>query len=759
MALEAAATQALRIFPLHDVVRTTDATGVTTVACSCAMGADCRNIGKHPLVSWRNYEGNDRGMGGGYGIEMGPFNNVFVTDLDVRPAKDGKPARDGIAAFLALAALHGGEIPDTLSVLTPSGGVHLYWRLPPGLYIPTTHSEIADGVDVQCEPGYVVGPGSSHKNGGVYEEVPGPLADCPAWLLALIVKDPTARLVLSATEHRTVDPSSPEGVRAVAWSKQYLLTRAEPAIEGQDGSGRFLGVACHLMYSALPLETLHDLVEEFYNHRCVGPWSPKEIDHKLVDADKRMMEPRGLCSPGFSDAMHGRTKDTDARTPSPLHEYTFEPGMRSEAETSKASFGEIVGDLYDHIDWAGVLMYDTFKDQISAVDPPSKLDAETSAGLSDNDIHIIRCWFEYHGKKINKEDIQAAVEVVAHRQAFNSIQDWLRSLSWDGVKRLERVLPEYFQTRDGPYERAIGKRWFIALVARAMEPGCQSDCTLILEGPQGYGKTSAFRALMHEPHWYADSTSGVDDKDFKQNLLGIWLMGFDELDSLAKGSLTKVKTELTVTRDHYRKSYGRRPGGYPRACVFCGSTNAKKYLNDSSGGRRFWPCEILRPIDIARIRAVHEQLFAEAYVLYRAGEPWYANTPEVVGLCEEEQEARLEIHPWEDRIRDWLHDPTRVSWEPIAKVEGSMYGGGLQAFDASKGVTAGDVLKHAVGKLEGQWNPGDAQTIGRIMIRLGLRHVRVRNGRALSWRYVFPDAVLAEMREEIRLRRETSNKR
>ena len=125
MALEAAATQALRIFPLHDVVRTTDAAGVTTVACSCAMGADCRNIGKHPLVSWRNYEGNDRGMGGGYGIEMGPFNNVFVTDLDVRPAKDGKPARDGIAAFLALAAQHGGgdprhvECPDAVGRRAP----------------------------------------------------------------------------------------------------------------------------------------------------------------------------------------------------------------------------------------------------------------------------------------------------------------------------------------------------------------------------------------------------------------------------------------------------------------------------------------------------------------------------------------------------------------------------------------------------------------------------------------------------------------
>ena len=276
-----------------------------------------------------------------------------------------------------------------------------------------------------------------------------------------------------------------------------------------------------------------------------------------------------------------------------------------------------------------------------------------------------------------------------------------------------------------------------------MTPGCQSDCTLILEGPQGIGKTSALKALMHMPEWYADTTAGVDDKDFKQNLLGIWLMGFDELDSLAKGSLTKVKTELTVTRDHYRKCYGYCAEGYPRACGFCGSTNSETYLNDTSGGRRFWPNKVLRPIDVGKIREFHEQLFAEALVRFLMGEPWYANTPEILALCEAEQEARLEIHPWEEKIAKWLN--TGVSWKPVVKVEGSMYGGGLQAFDASNGIMISNVLKHAAGRLEGQWTLGDAQNVGRILKRLGGRRVQVRvlpsGQHSRQWKYEFPDRV------------------
>jgi predicted P-loop ATPase len=709
----------LRIFPLHGIL--------PGPACTCALGAACKSIGKHPMVRWRNYDENSRGPSGGYGIQTGQFNHILVVDLDVKAGKDG------VAALLALAA--GRPIPDTLSVLTPSGGVHLYFRLPPNTYIPTSHSVLGPGIDVQGEGSYVVGPGSPHRSGGVYQEQPAPLVDPPAWLLALVVRAPEPERPL-ATTHRTVEPSSPAGVRAVAWARAYLAG-AEPAIEGQGGSNRLFHACCHLMYSALPLDVLRQLVEEVYNPRCEPPWSTEEIDHKLVDADRAFAEPRGLCSPDFLDRMRGRATDTSAREPDPLHEYTFSVGMRGSGEARKASFGEVTADLFDQVAWAGVLMFDSFRDLVVAVNPPMKLDAEGPSGLSDNDVQLVRIWLEYHGKKLNAVDVGVAIEAVARQQTFHPIQDWLRSLVWDGVPRLDRVLPTYFQSPDGPYERGVGPRWFISLVARAMDPGCQSDCTLVLEGEQGIGKTSAFLALMRDPTWYAESSCGVDSKDFLENLRGVWLMGFDELDSLTRASITKVNTMLTRRTDKYRKSFGRRSSHFPRTCGFCGSTNSSQYLNDPTGARRFWPVRVLREIDRQRLADDRDQLWAEAFARYDSGEEHHVNTPELLALCKIEQEARREVDDWEVVIQRWFDDPTKFSRTPVAAEHGSVFKG-VRAFDGSQGVTTADVLEHAINKLKGQWTTGDAMRVGKILQhRFKMQRTQIRIGKSREWRYLF----------------------
>ena len=287
-----------------------------------------------------------------------------------------------------------------------------------------------------------------------------------------------------------------------------------------------------------------------------------------------------------------------------------------------------------------------------------------------------------------------------------------------------------------------------------MRPGCQSDCTLILEGPQGIGKTSAFRALMPREEWYANTTAGVEEKDFKQNLLGIWLMGFDELDSLTKASLTKVKTELTNTRDHYRKSYGRNPKGFPRTVGFCGSTNTEVYFNDPTGARRYLPTKVLRKIDVSRIVEDRDQIWAEAYFRWKAGEAWHIDTPELLALCEEEQEERLELDAWEEPIKNWLSSD-KISFKPIPKAEDSNKDAAKDPFahlraagvyDASKGVTTGDVLRIVIERPKERQTGGDVQRVAKILKRLGMERTRRRTGDELDskgkhtqeWRFSFP---------------------
>ena len=726
MAVQLPPAPVLRIFPLHGILE-----GPT---CTCPDGAACDRIGKHPYVAWRTHEEGGKGPTGGYGIQTGRFNGIFVVDLDMGRHKDGT-TKDGIAAFLQLAA--GREVPDTQSVVTPSGGVHLYFRQPEGMHIPCSRSELGPGIDIKGDGGFVVGPDSPHKSGGVYQAEPGDLADPPTWLLELVIGKPKA-LEPIATEHRTVDPSSPEGVRAIEWARAFLA-RAEPAVEGQGGSNKLFAACKHLMYSALPLDIVRGIVEEVYNPRCEPPWSTREIDHKLVDADRLFEWPRGLAPEGFLDKMYSRTKNTAAREPDPLHEYSFEIGMRGSEETRKASFGEICSDLFDHKDWAGVLMYDTFRDRIIAVDPPMQMDAET-AGMSDNDVRLIRAWFEYHGKKLNLQDIRDAVETVARRNKTNSVIDWLRSLAWDGVPRLDRVLPDYFQSPDGPYERAIGPRWFISLIARAMQPGCQVDYTLILEGDQERRKSSALLSLMHDPAWYAENQSEVGTKDFYENMRGVWVMGFDELASLTNADNAKMKSALTRRHDRFRKSYGHYSDSYVRGTVFCGTIDCPTYLKDAAGGRRFWPVRVLTPIDTGKIERDRDQLFAEAFARWGRGDAWHVDTPDLKALCEAEQEARFEVDSWEEAILRWFNDPTKFSRKKVVYESGSTFKG-VAPFDGSEGFTTSDVLRHAVDRPTSQQSRADATRVGVILRRLKLEVVRVRVKGGQERRYVFSDRI------------------
>lgn len=74
---------------------------------------------------------------------------LLVVDLDV---KNGK---NGIQEFINLANQHGG-IVSTFTVLTPSGGLHLYYLCSEPLR--TVHKK--EGIDFQSKDAYVVGPGS-----------------------------------------------------------------------------------------------------------------------------------------------------------------------------------------------------------------------------------------------------------------------------------------------------------------------------------------------------------------------------------------------------------------------------------------------------------------------------------------------------------------------------------------------------------------------------------------------------------------------
>lgn len=121
------------------------------------------NFGKaNPLYNW--------------GVYCGP-SGLLVVDIDTKKDRPGK------ASLQALMAQHG-ELPGTLTIVTPSGGLHLYFK---GSGKSSTGT-LGEGLDTRGEGGYVVAPGSRIDE-RVYEVLSeAPVAEAPAWLPAAILE-------------------------------------------------------------------------------------------------------------------------------------------------------------------------------------------------------------------------------------------------------------------------------------------------------------------------------------------------------------------------------------------------------------------------------------------------------------------------------------------------------------------------------------------------------------------------------------------
>lgn len=97
---------------------------------------------------------------------------LVVVDVDV------KNGRDGIADLKHLP-----DMPETYTVKTPSGGLHLYYRLPPGVEVSNSARNLPAGIDVRGAGGYVLAPGSIVDGKPYVIARDLPVAPAPEWLL------------------------------------------------------------------------------------------------------------------------------------------------------------------------------------------------------------------------------------------------------------------------------------------------------------------------------------------------------------------------------------------------------------------------------------------------------------------------------------------------------------------------------------------------------------------------------------------------
>jgi hypothetical protein len=154
------------------------------------------------------YEGPYKGWGVGIATGRAGNRQIFVLDID---------DRDNVHGSDTLTDLENehGKLPETVTVLTPSGGKHLYFTTPTPVRNDAGR-RLGPGLDIRGDGGQVLAPPTTHPNGGTYQFEHGysihdlKPADAPTWLVQRLTTEPKIdRTRPTDTDIFLTDPNSP----------------------------------------------------------------------------------------------------------------------------------------------------------------------------------------------------------------------------------------------------------------------------------------------------------------------------------------------------------------------------------------------------------------------------------------------------------------------------------------------------------------------------------------------------------------------
>jgi hypothetical protein len=137
-----------------------------------------------------------------------------------------------------------------------------------------------------------------------------------------------------------------------------------------------------------------------------------------------------------------------------------------------------------------VCSYDTFHERMlfGRKDDGVQHELQQFIGdVTDNGIMALRNLLsQKFGFDLKENNVRDAVISLALEHCFDPVVDMLAEAEakWDGVKRLDRMAVDYFNTEDTPLNRAFVRKAMIAGVARPRNPGCKKD-EMLTDGEQG----------------------------------------------------------------------------------------------------------------------------------------------------------------------------------------------------------------------------------------------------------------------------------
>ena len=372
------------------------------------------------------------------------------------------------------------------------------------------------------------------------------------------------------------------------------------------------------------------------------------------------------------------------------------------------------------------IVFNEFKSVVDVIGPlPWK---QVKPGWNDSDVANAKLYFErVYGIWSPTKFKDALLAVVAAERIYHPIKEYFAGLEWDGIERLDTLLIDYMGAEDTLYTRAVTRKTLCAAVARIYEPGVKFDSMLVLNGPQGMGKSTFYSILGRQ--WFSDSLSIADmrDKTAAEKLQGYWVLEIAEMNGIKKVDVETVKSFITRVDDKFRQAYGTVVESHPRTNIIVGSANSESgFLRDITGNRRFWPvnvnaCGKYHPWELTEV----DQVWAEAIERYRAGEELYLKGEAATQAYKAQQDA-METDDREGIVQEYLERLLPAGWDSMDLYQRRGFLGGSE-FEGAP--TSGTVRRERVcameiwcecfGKERQNLKKGDSYEIEAILLKIG----------------------------------------
>ena len=251
---------------------------------------------------------------------------------------------------------------------------------------------------------------------------------------------------------------------------------------------------------------------------------------------------------------------------------------------------------------------------------------------------------------------------------WNPVKQWMESRKWDGRSRLQEFLDTIGSPENEKLKEMLMKKWLISCCAAACEEnGVELEGILVFQGAQGLGKTLWFKRLAnYDEGWLLEGAMlNPTDKDSVKRAVSHWIVELGEIEStFKKADIDQLKAFITSKSDELRLPYDRASTTYQRRTAFYASVNAREFLTDTSGNRRFWV------IPVKRINFNHgidmQQLWAEVKeTLYIPGQKnWFLSPDERKML-----DANNEIYRTQTSVEDLVLEHVRFDSKTTKPVQ------------------------------------------------------------------------------------------